>query len=228
MALAAALVQVPFGAEVTVHCTNLPAGLEMGTDYQGWLVSAVAPGGGSAHATLRLRPLVLGVLPVPCEGAEPAAVEVVPSLPPDAVPAPPRLLLPAKFSWAPVTLGVLLTGGAAGLAWRLRRRQPPPGLVLARTLRPLAAPEPWNDPAIPDLLAGACRRYLAASTALPAGAMTAGELAASLCRPGPGQQAVLEALEFCDRVRYAGDAPTVGPAVVSRVLAAAGGRREVA
>lgn len=227
VALAAAMVQVPFGSEVTVHCENLPADLELGTERRGWLVSAVAPSEDSDQATLRLRPLVLGFLPVPCEGGEPVALDVVPSLPPDAGPAPPRLLLPARFSWAPVTLGVLFAGGAAGLAWRLRRRQTPPGLALARTLRPLVASDAWSDPAAPDLLAGACRRYLAAATVLPAGAMTAGELAAALRRPGPGQRAVLEALHFCDRVRYAGEAPTVGPVVVARVLAAAGGRREV-
>jgi hypothetical protein len=224
LTLAMAAAQIPFGAEIAVRCREVPDDLRAGAGTEGWLVTSVERPTDSETWFLHLRPMALGLLPPPCAGAEPANVEVLATLAPDARPAPPRLLVPDGTPWAALVLATMVAGIVL-LAWILTRRLPRPERVLARNLRPLARGDAWQNSGAADLLAQTCRSFLNATTGLPAHAMTARELAASLPPGEPAAGSTLEALCFCDLVRYAGASPATGPEFVHRLLAAWGDRQ---
>lgn len=223
MAVAAVLVQVPFGAEVTVRCQAVPVETHAGADLSDWLVTAVEDEADTGTYLVRLRPLALGVMPVPCAEAEPSALEVVASLPPDSPPAPPRLLLAGGIPWAAVLISGLLAGTAA-LTFRRIRRGRRPVATLIRALRPMTHGDAWRNPETADLVARCCRSYLTNTAGVPAHAMTGHELISCLSHAEPATKTVLDALEFCDLVRFAGGSPAAGPETVARVLASARGK----
>jgi len=234
--LAASLLQVPFGSSVDVRLQGSPSAPVAGTVVGDFLVVTRSPTEDGA-TVVTLRPLALGVLTVPLPGAQPATVEVRPTLARGAEPRPLLVPDPAPFPWT-VLAAPAVAAAVVLLAVRLLRRRSrrDPVAELERALAPLALPHGWGGADAPDTLARACRGFLRVVTGAPCEAMTTRELSRLLAaRLEVGCAAPFAlALVLADEARFAGTVPQTEEAVtlVRDVLAAApqiapnaGGRR---
>jgi hypothetical protein len=234
--LAASLLQVPFGSSFDVRLQGSSTAPAAGTVVGDFLVVTARPmEGGDRIVTL--RPLALGVLTVPLNGAQPSTVEMRPTLTPGAEPRSLLVPDPAAFPWlvlAATAVAVAVVVLAVRLARRRSRRDPV--AELQRTLAPLALQPGWVGTGSADTLARACRGFLRVVTGAPCDAMTTRELSRLLAASmdiGFAAPFAL-ALVLADEARFAGTVPQPEDAVtlVRDVLAAAlqilpvaGGRR---
>jgi hypothetical protein len=236
--LAASLLQVPFGSSVEVRLQGRSSVPVAGAVVGDFLVAQGPRAAEDGSTRVTLRPLALGVLTVPFPAAQPSAVEVRPTLAPDAEPRPLLIPEPAPFPWivaaAPPTAAAL-----ALFAVRLLRRRShrDPVGEFERVLAPLAVPDRWAGADAADTLARGCRAFLQAVTDAPCAAMTTRELSRLLAARLEATLAKTFALAFllADERRFAGS-PTPAEEAVSLVrdllaaapqvvTPAAGGRR---
>ncbi len=235
--LAASLLQVPFGSSVEVRLQGRSSVPVAGDVVGDFLVARGARPAEDGSTCVTLRPLALGVLTVPLPGAQPSAVEVRPTLAPDAEPRPLLIPEPAAFPWtvaaAPAAAAALVLFAVRLLRRRSRRD---PVAEFERVLAPLSEPDRWAGADAADTLARGCRGFLQAVTGAPCGAMTTRELSRLLAARLEAALAKTFAVAFvlADETRFAGSPlpPEEAVSLVRDLLAAApqvapaaGGRR---
>jgi hypothetical protein len=230
LVLAAGLLEVPFGSPVEVHVPPSATTPASGAVVGDFLV--VGSRHGAESMVVTLRPLALGVLAVPLPGAQPATVDVRPTLAAGASPRPLLVPAPPTFPWvivaAPVATVALILLAIAALR---RHGHRDPVADLQRALAPLAVPDGWEKPGAADALARGCRGFLRAVTGSPCEAMTTRELSRLLaarvdisCAAPFGL-----ALVLADEARFAGLLPPADEAAtlvrgLLEVMPAVGGR----
>ena len=217
--LAASLLQVPFGSSFEVRLQGGSSVPEAGAVVGDFLVVQGPRAAENGSTGVTLRPLALGVLTVPLPGAQPSAVEVRPTLAPDAEPRPLLIPEPAPFPWiaaATPAAAVVLVLFVIHLLRRRSRRDPV--AEFERALAPLAVPDRWAGADAADALARSCRAFLQAVTGAPCEAMTTRELSRLLAARVEGALAKTFAVAFvlADETRFAGR-PTPAEDAVSLV-----------
>ena len=227
LALAAAAATAAFDAPVEVRLARDPGGIRAGSVVGDFLVVGAPRPAADGGVVVALRPLALGVLPVPLAGdPAPATVEVRRSLAPGAAPAAPVFPAAPALPWWPAAALVPLAAAVWLAFHRARPRLGRDPLATLRTeLAPLADPAAWASAGGADRLARACREFLGRRLARPCTAMTSAELAHLLeaALPASLAQPFAAALALADAARFAALAvpPEVAATAVRELLAAA-------